>query len=69
MANYGTQDVKCPFYKGEDEKTIKCEGVISDSCTQPFKNGKKKEAHKEIYCDCYNFKNCPYHKILSKKYN
>lgn len=68
MADYGSQDTKCPFYKSESKKTINCEGVINSVCTQPFKTQKKKEFYKSEYCNTFNCINCPYHKMLDRKY-
>lgn len=68
MSDYGSQDVKCPFYKGESKNIIKCEGAINDICTQPFRSKKKKEIHKSEYCNTFNCKECPYYKMLNQKY-
>lgn len=68
MAEYGSQDVKCPYYRGDIEKSIKCEGAINKICTQPFKSHQKKETYKEKYCCSFNYKNCPYCKMLDRKY-
>ena len=69
MADYGSQDVKCPFYKKDNKTKIICEGVINDTCTQPFKSTKKKEIYKNNYCCTFHYKECPYFKLLDRKYD
>ena len=67
MSNYGSQDVKCPFYKGEDEKTIKCEGVVSPICVHVFKGTKKKALIKKTFCNA-DYEKCEHSKKLEQKY-
>ena len=68
MANYGSQDFKCPYYKGDDEKKINCEGTFTNFCTQIFKSEKKKKLYKEEYCCSFDYKKCPYCKMLDQNY-
>lgn len=68
MANYGSQDIKCPYYKSDVSKKINCEGVITKFCTQTFKSEKMKELYKEKCCCSYDYKKCPYCKMLDQNY-
>ena len=65
---YGNQDVICPFYKEEDKLIIKCEGIVSQVCSQQFRTQKRKEAAKENFCNTYNYKSCPHFKAVEVKY-
>ena len=67
MADYGSQNVKCPFYKGEDEKKIICEGIIAPICVHIFKSAKKKVLTKKTFCD-NNYESCEHSKNLERKY-
>ena len=58
---YGAGNVLCPFYKGETRNTIKCEGVISSTCSNNFSMTKTKKEHYEEYC-------CGKYKVLERKY-
>lgn len=67
--NYGTADVKCPFYTSETRITLKCEGMFSCNCDFEFKTVEQKCQHKEKYCNTYNFNSCPHYRSLMEKYN
>ena len=61
------KEVICPFYKDETERAIRCEGYISDTCTNTFKgNGEKKE-YKHKYCN-RNYEDCEHSKKVMSKY-
>lgn len=64
---YGSEDVKCPFYKQETRSAIKCEGDFAESCTYGFKNPDKKKKHKERYCNT-DYKKCPHYSEVEAKY-
>lgn len=67
--DYAAEKVKCPFYKEEDEKTIKCTGTVSKVCSQCFKTPKRKQAVKEEYCNTFNYRNCPHYKEVLKSFS
>lgn len=67
MANYGNQDIQCPFYKKDEDKKINCEGAVTGICTQLFRSKNKKDLYKNEYC-CLNYKNCPYYTLLYRDY-
>ena len=66
--DYGSADIKCPFYKSETRNAIKCEGVFSETCTFNFVNSIKKCEHKEKYCNHFNYPKCPHAKKIKDKY-
>ena len=68
MANYGTQDVICPYYVNETNREIICEGVINNTCSQPFRSQKNKNIFKDKYCNSFNYKKCPYSEMLEQLY-
>lgn len=62
-------DVVCPFFKNSDIQKISCEGVgESSTTTLNFPNRKKRDKHKEQFCD-RGYKKCEIHKMLEAKYN
>ena len=64
---YGSQDVKCPFYKDETKNTIRCEGIFSEAISNNFEHSNKKHIHRKTYC-CTNYSNCPLYKSVYAKY-
>ena len=64
---YGSQYVLCPFYKDETVNTIRCEGLISEACSNNFQNKGEKQAHWENFC-CKHYELCPYAQKLYEKY-
>lgn len=53
---YGSQNVKCPFYKDETKNSIRCEGAFSATVTNNFANTKDKYAYMKAFC--YGIKSC-----------
>ncbi len=70
MSEYGTQDVKCPFYltHQEDQRRIKCEGPIKFTSTQLTFWKNQKEQYLKRFC-CQNYSKCRIYKMLTEKYN
>lgn len=66
--SYGSEDVKCPFYRQETRNAIKCEGVFCETCTFNFADQIKKKEHKKKYCNHFNYKKCPHAKKVIIKY-
>lgn len=64
---YGSQDVKCPFYKTESGNSIKCEGLISSTCNNNFGNNALKRKHWKSYC-CEDYDKCIVNESLMRKY-
>jgi len=72
MANnsFTSSAPECPFYKEEDEKIIRCEGVATAMSTHMVFAGKgPKEVHQRTYCkDHRKWEHCPLAKTLLEKY-
>ena len=61
-------DVKCPFYKGSNEKKISCEGITDDCIIiLSFNSKAKRDIQKEIFCN-QKYKNCEVCRMLLEKY-
>lgn len=65
---YNSKCVICPFYIGDDKKSIKCEGEICPSVINIFTSTEKKQAYLRQYCDD-EYQNCKHAKKIVKKYN
>lgn len=68
MANYGSQDVKCPFYKNETKNSISCEGIFGCTCIHTFASRIEKKNYKQKYCDVFDFKKCILYKSINSTY-
>ena len=64
---YGAELVKCPFYKDESKNSIRCEGIISITCSSNFGSTKEKKKHREKHC-CDKYKDCDIYKLVDMKY-
>ena len=67
MSDYGSQDVKCPFYKGETKKEIKCEGEFTKKCVFEFDKLIHKRDFMHKYCNT-DYKKCPHFQRVNNKY-
>lgn len=56
---------KCPFYIGEREKSIVCEGIVSNEVINKFATPKEKMNYKKYHCYCENGAGCP---VYDQKY-
>lgn len=68
ISNYGSQDVKCPFYIREENTDLICEGAINKYCIHHFKSNRQKQEHKEKFCNTFDYKNCIYFKGIFSLY-
>jgi len=59
---------KCPFYRSSDALKIVCEG-ITDDCTMHliFNARKKRNLHRELFCDA-RYQYCEIYRMLEEKY-
>lgn len=59
--------VKCHYYDGERNQEIFCKGLTEGARThQGFAHPGLMDRHKEQFCDCENWKNCPIAKMLAQ---
>ena len=73
MPNVSTIAI-CPYYKTEDTYSVICEGIVEIKNAKTknnvrFSRKEKKEKWIDMYCKSYTYCNCPYAKLLNKKYN
>ena len=65
---YGTQDVKCPFFKNCDTMKISCEGIVDQSSVKLcFGTKNQKENYRRLFCEC-DYETCRLYKMLYGKY-
>lgn len=49
--SWDSVNVQCPFYKFNDSRSIRCEGIMGDSTiTQTFLSPKKRVCYMEALC-------------------
>lgn len=57
----------CPYYTRDSEYSITCEGVIEGAvCAHRFAGPVAKRTHQVEYCESYNYKQCPWAKVLEQ---
>ena len=62
-------DVKCPFFKGSDDKRISCEGVVNGSIIiVAFSSKNKRNIQKNTFCD-HKYENCELYCAIKEKYD
>lgn len=67
--SYDHVNVICPYFHSGTRLTVECEGVNSCSTvTIRFSGKAAREDWKHRYCDCYNYENCIWARMLEEKY-
>lgn len=62
-------NVQCPFYLGNDDRTIRCEGLTEgETVTRRFSGAVKRKACMAKCC-CGKYRECPVYKLVYMKYN
>ena len=62
-------DVICPFYRAENDLSIKCEGVIDGTVVlSKFKNRFLLERYERLFCTTYDYRRCALGRCLTDKY-
>lgn len=63
-------NVECPFYRENDDLTIRCEGLThGETVTRRFPRKTARAACMEQVC-CGAYRNCPVYRLVSEvKYN
>ncbi|MBS6447535.1 MAG: hypothetical protein KH382_08080 [Clostridiales bacterium] len=68
MKHYESASVLCPFYHSETAQAIHCEGTESGNVIHLiFWEPQRKADYKRRFC-CGEYKSCPLHAALLKKY-
>lgn len=67
--HYVDADVRCPFYRKTDHKSIHCEGTLGDrsSLINYFSYDADIKNWMKTYC-CKNYTQCPLFVSISSKY-
>lgn len=66
--SFESANVKCPFYKRNDQRKIFCEGIDSES-QMILEYEEKEKARKKIRESCSErYKDCEVYKAILKKY-
>lgn len=61
--------VLCPYYQGEDEDSVRCEGVCGARVMIMQFGGKAaKWAHTRGVCETNGWKRCPIARVVGEKY-
>lgn len=69
--SWAGRSAQCPFYKGDTERSVACEGWLEDKnvLTEVRFNGpQKKKKYTKIYCCSTGYKSCGIYKMLMAKY-
>lgn len=70
MAEYGSQDVVCPYYCRSDKNRICCEGLeYRNTINLVFEDSSATERYREHFCNRIdNYKSCRVCDMLNRKY-
>ena len=61
--------IECPFYIAERERQIICEGAVDNTVTEiKFESALAKRKYEKEFCCVKLGSECPYNKLLNKKY-
>lgn len=64
---YSKSKIKCPYYVGERDQCIVCEGIIPDTSQQSkFEDPETKSQYKIKYCNGFNYSQCAIVKAKEK---
>ncbi len=65
---YDCVDAKCPFFKGADKRSVKCDGVPGEfTISLKFPNRERKELHRSVFCDA-RYQYCEIYRVLEELY-
>lgn len=60
---------KCPFYKKDEQTTVRCEGLTEDSrLVLQFNTKKSRVSYQEKHCKTEGYKKCRIYKMLTEKW-
>ena len=68
--SYGSQGVRCPFYRYHSKRAIGCEGMTDTmTISLGFQHGADREQHMSIFCCSQRYDYCEiYDAVLRAKY-
>lgn len=59
-------DVRCPFYRGYTNGTVRCEGPLEGATnTMGFADGGQRRQHMEIFC-CRHYRRCEVYRMVQE---
>lgn len=67
-SSYGTEEIKCPFFRRHDRQMIGCEGITHDSIIRIVFNSRRgRDKQEDIFCK-NKYENCEIYRMLMLKY-
>ena len=68
MAKFIERLIECPFYLGEGDKFINCEGEDGKKHTQLFNSNIEKSGYEKTVCSVDGGKGCSHYKLIDRLY-
>ena len=68
MAKFIERLIECPFYMGEGDKFINCEGEDGKKYTRLFDNNAEKSEYEKGVCSVDGGRACSHYKKINKLY-
>ena len=68
MAKFIERLIECPFYLGEGNKFINCEGKDGKKHTQVFCDNKQKSEYEKSVCSIDGGRTCEHYRVISRLY-
>jgi hypothetical protein len=71
MPTYQEGNIECPFYLGQENCSIKCEGHIKEMLNNKliFKNAEQKKKYIDTYCVVDGGRRCVHYRLMSSLYD
>lgn len=67
MATWESVNVQCPFYRGNDDVSIRCEGFTGgETVTRRFPGAKPRKTCMERKC-CGRYWDCPVYRLVNRE--
>lgn len=68
MAKFIERLIECPFYMGEGDKFINCEGEDGKKHAQLFNSNTEKSEYEKTVCSVAGGRNCAHYKLINQLY-
>lgn len=68
MAKFIERLIECPFYLGEGDKFINCEGEAGKKYSQLFDDNKEKSKYERSVCSVDGGRTCEHYKKINRLY-